>query len=507
MGYAEKVLGITTLTPDQQTILRSLLDPPCRVLVPSAHDTGKTFVAAVAISWWYDSFDPGAIFTIGPRHDSLKDTIWGEVRRQRARAGLPDEFIGPSAPEIRSSTDHWGKAFTASKDASLTGRHLPRMLFVIEEACAVDPIWWEVIMTMFDPSLDHAMLAIFNPTDTTSQAYIEDQNASDPDGDPRWHRYRLSALNHPNILAELKGDPKPIPGAVSKAMIDDAVRDLCEPVEVADLYEGDFQWPPGSGHWFRPGAVFQARWLGVWPKTGSGVWSDALWEACVNGDVPPFPLRELPCLGADMATGKGEDFFAVHGRWGAVSLLHVTANTMDPVRIYGSIKDAAAQMAAKANAHRDRNAEPIKPQQIPINIDDDGTGNAVGAFLRADGYTCHLVGAGCRSTQPDLYPLMRSELWFRTAEKAKVGGVYFGLLDRQTRRRLKQQLMAVEWKLDGAGKRAVERKDDTKEKIGRSPDDGDAVNLSHHSAPSMVPVVHEPPERTDHGGHFGRGRR
>src|SRR5262249_10120996 len=155
VGYAEGVLGIRTLTADQKTILRHLLVPPCRVLVPSGHDTGKTFTAAVAVNWWYDSYNPGAVFTLGPRHDSLKDTVWAEVRLQRARAGLPDEFIGPQAPELRSSPDHWAKALTALKDASLTGRHLPCMLFLLEEACAVDPVFWQVVMTMFDPSRGH----------------------------------------------------------------------------------------------------------------------------------------------------------------------------------------------------------------------------------------------------------------------------------------------------------------------------------------------------------------
>ena len=244
IAYARHALKITTLTQDQQTILRSLTIPPYRVLVPSGHDTGKTFIAAVAISWWFDSFNPGAVFSVGPVHKSLEQTIWGEVRRQRARAQLPDHFIGPKAPEMWTSTDHWARAFTANKDASLTGRHLPHMLFVIEEACGVDPIWWEVIMTMFDASLGHAQLCIFNPTDSTSQAYMEDQRATDPDGEKRWHRYRLSALDHPNIREELRGKPKPIPYAVSLQTINDAVRDLCEPVAPGDVRATDIEWPP-----------------------------------------------------------------------------------------------------------------------------------------------------------------------------------------------------------------------------------------------------------------------
>jgi hypothetical protein len=81
-------------------------------------------------------------------------------------------------------------------------------------------------------------------------------------------------------------------------------------------------------------------------------------------------------------------------------------------------------------------------------------------------------------------------LWFQVAERAKAGLVYpagvsevrqFGLsgMDRATLRRLKQQLMAPEWEPDAAGRRRVEAKDQTKEKIGRSPDDADAFNLAY----------------------------
>jgi hypothetical protein len=268
----------------------------------------------VAVNWWYDSFNPGAVFALGPRHDSLKDTVWAEVRlqRQRALVPLPDHFIGPSAPEMRSSPDHWAKGLTAAKDASLTGRHLPRMLFVIEEACGVDPIFWRVVQTMFDPSLGHAQLCIFNPTDTTSQAYLEDQKETDGPGERRWHRFVLSALNHPNVLAELRGEEPPIRGAVSLKMIEQEwIPDWCEPIRPEDRLPTDVEWPPSHvtgkpGNWYRPGPEFEARALGRWPSQGSGVWSDAIWEKCFQGGSPSYPLDTLPQIGCDCATGRGK---------------------------------------------------------------------------------------------------------------------------------------------------------------------------------------------------------
>jgi hypothetical protein len=532
VAYARNVLGVT-LSPDQETILKHLLIPPCRVMVPSAHDTGKTFCAAVATNWWYDSFNPGVVITTAPTKRDVEDLLWAEVRMQRQRAGLPLDFIGPSAPEMRTSEDHYAKGFTAVKGESFAGRHRERMLFIKDEATGVDSIYWITTKTMFDPGLGHAELNIYNPTDSTSAAYHW-ENASEPDGTPRYHVFRLSALNHPNVLADLRGEPRPIPGAVNRAMVDEWVVDWCEPVPAESRVGTDIEWPPGSGKWYKPGPIFQCRALGVWPDTGTGVWSDALFAACLDRACPPVPVRLLPEVGCDTATGKGDDSITIHARWGDISLHHESANTMDPAKVYGSLKVVCRNLADLVNAYRERGGEPVTPQDIKIKIDDDGTGNAIVAFLRRDGYCCAPVGAGWKALHSEEYPRMRDELWFQVAGRARLGGLYlggfpaarrFGLsgLDDGARRRIKQQLMAPAWDMDVRGRRRVERKEVTKAKIGRSPDDANGLNLAylegmvHDDVPTIIPdpeqrrnVAEGWQERMSHShacerGLFGRG--
>ncbi len=515
VGYARDILGIRTLTDEQKAILEHLLIPPFKVLVPSAHDVGKTFAAAVAANWWYDSFDPGVVISTAPTEKDVKQLLWSEIRMQRQRAGLSLDFIGPAAAAMRSSEEHWAVGYTARKGESFQGRHRRRMLFIFDEANGIEPIYWQGTRSMFDPSLGHAWLSIYNPTTTTTQAYLE-ANSADPDGTPRWHLFRLSAADHPNLLAELEGRPKPVPAAVSLAMFGEWLAEWCEPVAPADRKATDFAWPPlewcarhgREPKWYRPGPIFQARALGLDPDAGDGVWSPPLWEACVRGPAPPFPLAELPQLGIDTATGKGEDYVGLHGRWGAVSVLHETSNTMDAARIFGRARECCAELASLANRHRPAGAAPVDPRQIPVKIDDDGTGNAVCAFLRREGFAVVAVGAGTRALQPDRYPRKRDELWFQLAEKARQGGVYLGGLDRAALRRMRQQLLAVAWEMDASGRRAVEPKDKTREKIGRSPDDADCFNLSHYEPAALAPEGVEP--EAAHGGesgHFGRDRR
>jgi hypothetical protein len=327
--YAENILG-GRLTADQETILRHLLIPPCRAMVPSGNDTGKTFLAAVAASWWYDSFRPGMVYTVAPRHEHVVNVLWGQLRLLREKAGLRGHFIGPRAPMMTDSPDHLAIGITAARGESLKGRHIGRKLFIFEEATGLSPIYWETLPTMFDLATHDAALAIFNPTDTTSRCYQEDLKAQETE-ELTWHRFRLTALNHPNVLADLEGRPRPIPGAVNLRMVSEWVRDTCQPVtdkirppctqaerEAAGVLGTDVEWPPGSGLWYRPGHEFQVCCLGLWPESSSGVWSDAVWAACTDPrrERPAFPLDKLPEVGCDMATGKGDDYHAIHAHLG-----------------------------------------------------------------------------------------------------------------------------------------------------------------------------------------------
>src|SRR5262245_30365918 len=149
---------------------------------------------------------------------------------------------------------------------------------------------------------------------------------------------------------------------------------------------------------------------------------------------------------------------------------------MDPARIFARVKSACHDLAVLANDHRRRRvggAREVLPTEIPIAIDDDGTGNAVVSFLRQAGYAAMPIGAGTVAREEDKYPNKRSELWFCGAGLAKAGKVCLSLLTMADQARLRQQLLAPTWKLDTQGRRVVEKKDETKEKLGRSPDDAD----------------------------------
>lgn len=475
VGYVRNILGFKFLWDEQENILRSLREPPYRTLVKAGHSVGKTMLAAAAVNWWYDSFNPGVVISTAPDHRSVCDLLWKEIRVQRQRAGLGD--LLPSAPEMRSGPAHYAKGFTASTGDSFQGRHDERMLFVFDEAIGVDPVFWDTTSTMFKPELGHAWLAIFNPTSTASQAFIED-HAIDRHGNPKWKRFQLDCLEHPNIVGRKEGDKPIIPAAVSWAQVDSWVQQWCQRIPTEEKTPQDFEWPKDSGVYWRPGPSFLARCRGIWPSGGAWtVWDELVWLESIARGYWPANRHVLPEIGVDCASG-GEDFTSMHVRWGDESYYHESSNAWKQPDIVSRIKMQTAEWARRATAAQESGVQPFTEFEIPVKIDDDGFGRAISQGLQADGYNVIQIGAGTKSITGQ-YPNKRSELWFQTADRARMGRVGLARLDKAVHERLRTQLLTVTYGLNSAGMRVVEPKDVTRERIGRSPDDADALNLAY----------------------------
>ncbi len=460
LGYAENVLGVTWWHK-QQEIAELLLTPPYRVLAKACHNVGKTHVAGGLVNWFYDSFDPGIALTTAPTDRQVNDLLWKEVRVQRGdRGGFP----GPKKARLESSPDHFAHGFTARDGDSFQGHHSEHMLIVFDEAVGVAPVFWETAESMFSGE-GHAWLAIFNPTDTSSQAYAEELTGG-------WHTVSLSALEHPNITAELAGLPPPFPAAIRLARLEDRLKAWCQPVNGTPK-PTDIEWPPGSGEYLRPGPIAEARLLGRWPSQATNsVWSDGAWQVAER-TVLPEPKDE-PCkIGCDVAR-FGDDFTSIHVRRGSVSLHHETANGWGTDETAGRLKQLADQWGKHCG---------IEGRRVDVNIDDDGVGG--GVYDQRGEYNFHGLSGAHKAIQENDYPNRRSELWFTVAERAEEGRLDLTRLPDGTRRELRRQALAPTWKVDSQGRRVVEPKHETKLRIKRSPDDMDAANLSYAQPPAL----------------------
>jgi phage terminase large subunit len=134
-----------------------------------------------------------------------------------------------------------------------------------------------------------------------------------------------------------------------------------------------------------------------------------------------------------------------------------------------------------------------------IVVDDVGVGGGVTdrlQELRRDGSLggTRVVGfnGGHTARASDDYPNRRSELWFEFADRIDE-------LDLDEDEQLAADLVAPRYRLDSRGRRVVEAKDDTKKRLGRSPDRADGILLTF-AVPdrrTSVPADDVEPERVD----------
>jgi len=541
-----------------------------RVFVKASHSVGKSFLAGGLVNWFFDCFNPGICVTTAPNAPQVRDILWKEVRMQR-----PHDLkavLQPKSPRMESSPEHFAVGYTSRDGSAFQGRHEENMLIVFDECVGVAGEVWEAAEGMMTGDNCY-FLAMCNPTDTGTRAYIECQNVE------KWHVMEISALEHPNIAAEIAGQKIPFPKAVTLGWVEGRIKEWCTMVRAVGSRQsavgqiqpssiqesdpspgqvsgsgdqglgekqppsvppqaggsdgppsesdpsralpasgegeiarvGDIEFPVGSGRWFRPGPLFESRVLGRWPTAGSNsVWSEAIWAAALVRQEVDAGLDFM--IGCDVAR-FGSDFTSIVVRQGNCVLLHETHNGWSTTQTAGRIKDLATDFIKKGPMAKGstrywvdplyswERAEynsmdyedkmrwygpgmeppPTMESFVDINVDDDGVGG--GVVDQGGSWRFNAERGGASPNSKDGYPNRRSELWFDVADRAAKGGLDLSRLSKESLALIQRQVMAPTWKLDAMGRRVVEAKAETKKRIGRSPDDADALNLAFAESP------------------------
>lgn len=467
--YARQVLGVEWWSRQQQ-IAQALLKHK-KVFVQASHAVGKSFVAASLTNWFFDCHNPSVCITTAPNQQQVEDVLWKEIRVQRkGRPGL-----APKAPRMETAENHFAVGMTARDSNAFQGRHEDSIFGIFDEATGIEGGFYDGMEGMMTNANDQAYwLAICNPTDTSTRAYMEVCS-----GD--WFVMDVAAIDHPNIAAALEGRPLPYPRAVGIKYIDSMVRRFCTEIEPEDRRAGDIEWRPGSGRWFRPGPMMESRVLGRWPTQGSmSVWSDAIWRlaareyGCGAEPIPESEWREFPLeIGCDVAW-SGADFTTIVARRGPKVLHWETHNGWLAGQIAGGIKKVIQALVQPGE----------DPHSVLVKIDHDATGASVREHC--DGWNFVSQSGAAKPFSEDEYPNRRSEAWFATAEMADLGRIDLSLLPDDAKKLLRAQAMGPEWSLDPLGRRVVEPKDKTRKRLRRSPDDMDAFNLAFAPAAQVV---------------------
>jgi hypothetical protein len=473
-GYARDVLNVVWWEK-QAEVAQAVVDHDW-VFVQASHGVGKTHLAGGLVSWHFDSFSPGLCLTTAPTAAQVYSLTWKEVRLQRRGRGMLPKAarIEGRYPDGGLDAGHLAAGYTANDADSFQGRHDEHLFIVFEEATGIESPFWEASEGMLSSGQHNKWLVICNPTDPASPARLHQL------GSDRWHTIVISALDHPNIKAQLRGLPKPFPKAIDLSWVEDKIARWCTPIAAAEARPSDFCWPPLDvcaergiePQWYRPGPLFEGRVLGRWPASGvGGVWSDALWLA-IETAVVCIPPEAMVQIGCD-PTRQGDNLTAIAARRGPAALHLEAHHGWGLNQTAGRLKQLCRQYAAELR----REGIEIRPEEIPVCFDADGLG--IGLLDHAEDFNFIPVHGMSAPRNPRQFFNTRSELWFGPVGLAQAGKISLARLPRESLNALKHEALAVCWKVNGAGQCQVERKEEMKKRLGHSPDHMDALNLTY----------------------------
>ncbi len=435
--FSENVLGFEPWSKQRQ-VLKAVRDHP-RVAVRSAHGVGKTAVAARCALWFLAAWPGSKVVTTSATWAQVREQLWRELAVAFHASG---GFLRGELTDTRLELGPDWFAVGLSTDAPerFAGYHGERLLVILDEASGVNESVWEAAETLLT-SPGSKLLAIGNPTRPAGafyRAFTTERGL--------YKLLSISALDSPAVTGEQ------VPASVLARLVG------------PEWIEGRRQaWGEGS-------PLYQVRVLGEFASAADDT-------VCAIGDVEAAQARRLdpdlahPVLACDVAR-FGRDETVIATRLGPQVRVVASYVGKDLMQTVGAIVDAARRVRDVAN---------MSPQ---IVVDDVGVGGGVTDRLRELGHRVVAFQGGGKARVPDEYPNRRAEAWFELAEQLPE-------LDLPERdEMLAADLVAPRYAFDSRGRRRLESKEETKRRLGRSPDRGDAVVMacSHRWAGESIPA-------------------
>jgi phage terminase large subunit len=435
--FCRELLGFEPWSK-QREILTSIRDHK-RTAVRSSHGTGKTAGAGRAALWFLNAYRPSKVITTASVWPQVEHQLWPEIgAAYKGGRGLQRGRL--SKTQLWLAEDWFALGLSTDEAERLAGYHSPHLLVIVDEASGVNEAIYEAIESLLT-SEGSKLLLIGNPTQPAGTFY------------DAFHRNRalystihISAFDCPAFTGEQVTEAAAA-GLVTRAWVD----------------EKRLTW--GGGHPLedlrRPGVgspLWDVRVLGEFPRTSDDTAvALAAVEAAQEREAKPDSPFVVAC---DVARFGSDETVIAARRGPRVRLVesYVGKDTME----------TAGRILRVARAEFDETR--IRPELV---IDDDGVGGGVTDRLREIGeFTVRAFNGAHRARRPDEYPNRRSEAWFTFAEEALPSADLDG--DEQ----LAADLVAPRYKIDSSGRRVLERKEETKARLGRSPDRGDAVVMA-----------------------------
>lgn len=415
-----------------------------RTTCRSGYGVGKSHIAARIAIWFLHTFYPSVVFTTAPTGRQVDSVLWGEIRRQH-RASLINlgGKVYDGKPKLFLDHDWYAMGFTTRQRSQgedigslFQGFHSLHVLFIIDEAAGVDDEVFESAESVC--TTEHSrILAIGNPTDPGGQ-FARTFKAPPANSLGGWNKIKISVLDSPNVKAGRNVIPKLT----------------------------SYDWPEDrKAAWGEESPMYVSKVLAEFPELGTDTLIPLKFieEALQRDPSEVDSSWRGRSLGVDVAR-FGDDMTVGYELNGCVTKRRFRM-------ALSSIDETAARIGTILNdEHFDR-----------VNIDEDGIGSGVIDILRSQEYmNINGIQGGAAPTRPDKYYNRRTEIAFALRERF-IHEKNICLDEEDTG----AQLSSLKYRFTTRGGYSVyqlEKKEETKKRLGRSPDDADALIYANANA-------------------------
>jgi hypothetical protein len=444
VAWIEQRLG-DRLWSKQAEIARSVRDHRLTA-VHSCHGIGKSFIAARLACWWIAGHPAGSAFvvTTAPTFEQVRAILWREIGRAHAKGHLPGR-VNQTEWWIGSELVAFGRKPADSDEASFQGIHARAVLVVIDEAAGVPQALWHAA-TSLTSSEDSRVLALGNPDDPGSYfASVCKPGAG-------WNVIGVDAFESPNFTDE------PVPDELRPLLV--------SPTWVEER----------AAEWGTESPLYVAKVRGQFPdSTSDGVIPLSWVQRCRRDPADPAveaAWASLTPVELGVDVGAGGDRTVIYARRGPRASLAWRGTTPDPGLVVGRVMEAIREHA---------------PTRVKVDAIGIGWGIAgrLEELREEGGHDAEIVAVnvGDAARDPTRFPRVRDELWWEVGrELSRTSGWDLRAVDDTT----VGQLIAPHYAPDSSGRIKVEPKADTRARLGRSPDDADALLLAFYDPGTLT---------------------
>lgn len=456
--------------------------------VPSAHDVGKSFSAASLGCEWIDTHELGEAFLVStaPTSSQVTTILWREIERLHRRHGLPGMISMGRIPEWKIGKQQvgYGRKPSDYDETGFQGVHETYLLVIIDEADGIPEQLWNAVDALAT-NLNARVLAIGNPGDPKSHFRVICGPGSG------WNVIHLDGLRSPNFTetevraaSNLKNDDGSIlTGDLVGFMVDNNIefnteavpfqlrQNLLSPLWVAERMPRWGVYKLDDGSW-TTSVLWESKVRGRFSDMATdGVipmsWVMAAvnrWKEWQDSGLPVEKLIGKRVYGVDVA-GEGSDETCVAERVGYVVLY------VDRVGWGTDTMTVANRMRERAT---------LRPGRIVMDFNGIGQG-ASERLIEQHFEVIKFIGQA-KTDMTDgsgeyTFADVRSAAWWSLREMLDPSNpsTQLALPDDEF---LIADLTSPKYSIRTGAKIAVEPKKDTRKRLRRSPDTGDAVVMN-----------------------------